>query len=704
MNLKRNRWTCLTSLLIATLVLSLTYTPQTSWSQSIGSSAIVIGDTTFELGIQAFPNSVVQIAGAPPFAFGGISAEQGLIGADIDTGAFNLNNTQIFRLSFPVPIVNQLGPDLYFTDSRFSSDALDFSLDGGATFHRINVNDFLDTGISSTLRNTGLPFRLFAAKIDMSNYGVAAGASISTVVIRGVIESDPVVVGNLNKTCNAESPYSESITGFPSCGPAAVLSPTWGRFGSRSVLESDRGEKLELHCVQSGINYYALFYTPPGETRVRVGVCPFEGGCNTAFFTHSGDRDNNGKPDCFIRTSWRSRDYANNDIPNPWTRERTENPPVLDHAVSVFNAASQSLTKASYKYQYRTGPPVRGCLPASPAEGDLIRIVLVDPPIGDETEAFFNGVVQLLQEVPPPHAPMDESPLSLADLNGDGQKDEADLQIFLNSFGSCAREARFNPDANLDEDNCVTFADFQIWTQLFSPSLLSDIVLPTITAPSDLSIDGTCSGFINVGVAIASDNIDGQITPVALRSDGHILSEPFSPGVTTITWVATDSSGNSTFAIQTVTVTGSSAQAALQSIITELDEIISNAGSTEFAKKLQLVRDNSDAALQDLNATPSDRQTGIRDIKRAVGDLEPIIDAFDPPSRGIQILNRLAEAARILVTCSLNQAIAEEDDQAKIVSAQKSLAEGDALRAAGKFKEAVNKYKDALSKAESALN
>jgi hypothetical protein len=159
---------------------------------------ITIGSTTFALGINAFPNSVTQIAGLPPFAFGGISATAGLTGADIDTGAFNLNSTQIFELSFNTPIINQPGDDIYFTDGRFSDDALDFSLDGGTTFFSLGVGDFTDTGVNSVIRNTAFSFDLYAATVDMTSFGFSSGDSITSIQIRGVVESDPIVVGNLN--------------------------------------------------------------------------------------------------------------------------------------------------------------------------------------------------------------------------------------------------------------------------------------------------------------------------------------------------------------------------------------------------------------------------------------------------------------------------------------------------------------------------
>jgi hypothetical protein len=167
-------------------------------SQGAAASSITIGSTEFRLGIDAFPYLVTQTAGDPPSPIGGVSATAGLTGADIDTGAFNLTSSQEFELFFPVPIVNLPGDDIYLTDGRFNADALQIELDMGAGFTLIEAGSFFDTGVDSIIRNTSNEFDLFAATIDMSDFGFAPGASITSLKIRGVDQSDPIVIGNLN--------------------------------------------------------------------------------------------------------------------------------------------------------------------------------------------------------------------------------------------------------------------------------------------------------------------------------------------------------------------------------------------------------------------------------------------------------------------------------------------------------------------------
>lgn len=177
-------------------------------------SSIWIGSTEFRLGIDAFPNLVVQTAGDPPSPIGGVSATAGLTGADIDTGAFNLKSSQEFELFFPVPIVNQPGDDIYLTDARFTADSLQLELDMGAGFTLIEATSFLDTGVNSVIRNTSIAFDLYAATVDMSDFGFAPGASITSLKIRGVEQSDPIVIGNLN----VPEPSSALLLGFGIAG------------------------------------------------------------------------------------------------------------------------------------------------------------------------------------------------------------------------------------------------------------------------------------------------------------------------------------------------------------------------------------------------------------------------------------------------------------------------------------------------------
>jgi hypothetical protein len=59
---------------------------------------------------------------------------------------------------------------------------------------------------------------------------------------------------------------------------------------------------------------------------------------------------------------------------------------------------------------------------------------------------------------------------------------------------------------------------------------------------------------VSPGVATATDNCDGNLTPTPSRSDNKPITDPFPVGTTTIHWTATDSAGNSSSCDQTVVV------------------------------------------------------------------------------------------------------------------------------------------------------
>jgi len=86
---------------------------------------------------------------------------------------------------------------------------------------------------------------------------------------------------------------------------------------------------------------------------------------------------------------------------------------------------------------------------------------------------------------------------------------------------------------------------------------VNDTTEPTITCPANVTTNtapGTCSAAVVTGPATATDNCDSNPTITATRSDGQPLIALYPKGTTTITWTATDASGNHSSCTQTVTV------------------------------------------------------------------------------------------------------------------------------------------------------
>jgi uncharacterized repeat protein (TIGR01451 family) len=86
---------------------------------------------------------------------------------------------------------------------------------------------------------------------------------------------------------------------------------------------------------------------------------------------------------------------------------------------------------------------------------------------------------------------------------------------------------------------------------------VNDTEAPKITCPTDVSVTsptGSCAATVNLGVPTATDNCDGTEVPVPSRSDNKPITDPFPVGTTTVTWTATDSSGNHSSCNQNVVV------------------------------------------------------------------------------------------------------------------------------------------------------
>ena len=165
----------------------------------------------------------------------------------------------------------------------------------------------------------------------------------------------------------------------------------------------------------------------------------------------------------------------------------------------------------------------------------------------------------------------------------------------------------------------------------------------------------------------------------------------------------TSAGGIDAFLVEVATLTLELIEA-LQDVTVDLQEIVDNNPGTPLADKVEDALAKAQTALEELNKTPPDNQAAAENIEGSVGDLEAALGldpAQDPAVT--DLMDQLASIARQLAADATSEAFAQGGDTAKINEAQQALANGDALRALGAFKDAVNKYKEALAKAESAL-
>ena len=314
--------------------------------------------------------------------------------------------------------------------------------------------------------------------LNLIGFGTMTGQGFTQARSFHVLEGGQAsaeLMGSITQACvpDAGEPVHEYINNFANCneGTAGPLKANWGRFGQRDVLESDSGDRLHLRCDKlpedkfDFVGYaYQLYFTAAGRPPLRVGVCPFDGGCNTVEVFHSGDTNKNGKPDCFIRTFWTSRDFHHDDIINGWTGALEPFENLLDWAVMIYDRNSRHLDKKSYKWEYAYGPPIPfmatcGVASAPMPEKQLLQVTSVDPPLGPETEAFFDGVLERLTMQPSSGTPMGALAWKRCDFDGDGDCDDVDYSRFQAAFDTCETSPGYDPRADADKSGCVDALD-----------------------------------------------------------------------------------------------------------------------------------------------------------------------------------------------------------------------------------------------------
>jgi len=325
-------------------------------------------------------------------------------------------------------------------------------------------------------------------------------------------------------------PIFEQITIPQSCGndtAGLTLQAIWGQFRLRDVLRFNSGEELEVRCVSidGGEPAYHLLYTPPPSKIVqgcptfagkcRVGICPFHGGCNFTWFAHSGDNlktdgtpGQDGNPDCLIRTRWISKDYGRNDhirFGGGWEPFENE----LDWAMSLFeaNKVQPTMRKYSARFPYQWGPPIgtdRGEIEAACngnfavlgqtqiPEGPIASsIEVIDPPLGPETEQFFDGVSAVFEAIPSSDPPMVSGSIRLCDLNHDGRCDAVDRGLFQNILGTCLGDAGYQPLFDVDGNECIDRDDEHVvFDQDIDDDGIPDAIdnCPTVPNPDQVAL------------------------------------------------------------------------------------------------------------------------------------------------------------------------------------------------------------------------
>jgi hypothetical protein len=325
------------------------------------------------------------------------------------------------------------------------------------------------------------------------------------------------------------------ITQFGCCGESSecrpgTREPQWGKFGNREVLQAESGEQLMLTCEDANIPFFALWHISATGERNRVGMCPFTAGCNNArfFYFENNQTENLGFPERFVSTRWISKDYGDNDDEtfNPWTKVTDPDEDLLDWAVSDFNARTMNLNKSAYKWEYAIGPPVFNCPSDPPAEGPLASVTEIDPPVGPETEAFFDSVAQDLQSLSAVQ-PMTEDTRPPCDFNGDGGCDDADFDFFKEHKDTCKGDPNYHPVADIDGSGCIDAVDkYYLYDQDSDGDKVADIGDNCVATPNpdQADADGNRIGDACENAAGRVMGRDATLSPEQRREFGENIN------------------------------------------------------------------------------------------------------------------------------------------------------------------------------------
>jgi hypothetical protein len=191
---------------VITLVLSL--------GVGVANANIILG--TFDFNSSQFGNALVESDGGT-FSKSNwlniVNVDPGntgyLTGANFNTGVANigLGGNPLYTIYYNTPIVNQSGYDFGIVTARYSTNdtaTLEVSSNGGSIF-----SSSLNFGPSVAVA-TGIPYNyyyggngpysadLFVTPVDLTNFGIASGATINAIRITGAPELDLIRVAGLN--------------------------------------------------------------------------------------------------------------------------------------------------------------------------------------------------------------------------------------------------------------------------------------------------------------------------------------------------------------------------------------------------------------------------------------------------------------------------------------------------------------------------
>lgn len=206
--------------------------------QHANADVVFVGETAFQLGDNAFPNmsqcldptgcgneDILVVDLTQPL-FPPVSPATALRGHRLDLITIDLDDADIMRLEFPIPIQNQPGEDFYLGQSFILQDFSDaqginnveLRFDGSPLWQSAALLDHVHDDTIVPIVTYADPelkqfaYNLWYTKLDLSNYGFADGQTVAQIDVRGTLNSgnswlDLAIVGNLNATVSLSGDF-----------------------------------------------------------------------------------------------------------------------------------------------------------------------------------------------------------------------------------------------------------------------------------------------------------------------------------------------------------------------------------------------------------------------------------------------------------------------------------------------------------------
>ena len=317
--------------------------------------------------------------------------------------------------------------------------------------------------------------------------------------------------------------------------PSGVKMVCWNQYGYSNALQTEAGESLWLSCDPSTDegNLFILYYQPYGGQIIQIGRCRYDDGENTMLVdVASGTELSPRRPSCFVFGQVINKDYSADDSPQDH---------LLEWSVFNFYAATFDHDDEEIRFQYAFGEPYYADPNIVGNEGAIVE----RGPINRGSRGGSEGVGK-------GSADATIASWSLADLNRDGEKSQADRDLFASVYGKCAGDASYLVRADFDINGCIDEADLARFEGIlnFNKPYETGNHHPVARTRDLILTEVACQGTLSAAsVDDGSDDLDGDEVALTLSPVG-----PLGVGTHVVWLTATDPLGASDTQACNVTV------------------------------------------------------------------------------------------------------------------------------------------------------